>query len=394
MKLAGRVAGISESSTIAVSSKAKKMKAEGIDVIDFGLGEPDFPTPAPIAQAGIDAITAGKTKYTPASGTPALRKAIAEKLKRDNGLEYAPEEIIVSNGAKHSIFNIVLTLIEEGDEVIIPAPYWVSYPEMVKAASGTPVYAPASQKEGFKLTADKLLKAISDRTKLLILNSPSNPTGAVLDEKDLHALADVLLDKNIFIISDEIYEKLIYDGKVHKSIAAVEPKLKERIIVVNGHSKAYAMTGWRIGYAAGAKEIIAAAGRLQSHSTSGPATMAQEAALAALAGDQSCVEDMKKEFDRRRKSIVGKLNEIEGVECLMPEGAFYAFPKVSGLYGKTFRGAGVSDSLSFCSAVLEKKAVAIVPGVAFGADEHVRFSYVTSMEKIEEGVKRLKEFVS
>jgi len=394
MKLAGRVANISQSPTIAVSSKAKKMKAEGIDVIDFGLGEPDFPTPAPIAKAGIDAITAGKTKYTPASGTPALRKAIAEKLKKDNGLEYASDEIIVSNGAKHSIFNIVLTIVEESDEVIIPSPYWVSYPEMVKAAGGTPVYVAASQEEGFKLTADALEKAISDRTKLIILNSPSNPTGAVLEEKDLRAIADVLLDKNIFVISDEIYEKLIYDGKVHRSIAAVEPKLRERIIVVNGHSKAYSMTGWRIGYAAGAREIIAAAGRLQSHSTSGPNTMAQEAALAALTGDQSCVEDMKNEFDRRRKLIVQKLNEIDGIECLMPEGAFYVFPKVSGLYGKTFQGVPISDSLSLCSAVLEKKAVAIVPGVAFGADGHVRFSYATSMEKIEEGVKRLKEFFS
>jgi aspartate aminotransferase len=393
MELAERVLGISESATLAVSSKAKKMKAEGVDVIDFGLGEPDFPTPRPISEAGIAAIKAGKTKYTPAAGTPALKKVIAQKLRADNGLDYEAEQIIVSNGAKHSIFNIVLALVKEGDEVVIPAPYWVSYPEMVKVAGGKPVYVESSLEEAFKLSADKLEAALTPKTKLLIINSPCNPTGSVLDEADLRSIADLLLQRDIYIISDEIYEKLVYEGATHTSIATVEPKLKERTIVINGCSKAYSMTGWRIGYAAGAKEIISAAVRLQSHSTSGPNTMAQEAALAALTGDQSCVEEMRSEFDRRRRFIARELNQMAGVECIMPAGAFYAFPRVRGTYGRTIDGANITDSLSLSSAVLEKKAVAIVPGVAFGADDYIRFSYATSMAKIEEGMKRLKEFL-
>jgi len=394
VKLAKRVLDISESATLAVSARAKKMKAEGVDVIDFGLGEPDFPTPGFISDAGIEAIKAGKTKYAHAAttGTAELKKAIISKLKNDNGLEYEPGQIIVSCGAKHSIFNIILSVVEEGDEVIIGCPYWVSYPEMVKVAGGTPIAVESLQEEGFALSAEKLEKAITDKTKLLILNSPCNPTGAVLQEKELLEIARVLLNRDIFIISDEIYEKLIYDGKGHKSIAALEPALKERTILINGCSKAYSMTGWRIGYAAGPKEIIAAAARLQSHSTSGANSIGQEAALAALAGDQSCVDAMRSEFDKRRKFIVEKLNEIQGIQCIMPEGAFYAFPKVSGLYGKTIDGTEIKDSLSLCSAALEKKAVAIVPGIAFGADDYVRFSYATSIENIKEGMKRLKEF--
>jgi len=392
--LASRIREVKPSATLAISAKAKQMKAEGTDVISFAAGEPDFGTPDFISEAGIAGIRAGHTRYTPSSGIMDLRTAVSEKLARDQGLVYTAADVFISCGAKHSVYNIIQVLCGPGDEVLIPSPYWVSYPEMVKIAEAESVFLPTDEKTEFRITARQLAEAVTPRTKLLILNSPSNPTGMIYSPGELEEIAEVLVKRKIYCLSDEIYEKLVYDGARHVSIASVSEKMKALTVVVNGHSKAYAMTGWRIGYAAGPKAIIAAAGNLQSHSTSNPAAMCQDAALAAFKGDQSVVEERRREFEKRRDLIVERLNAIPGVRCVKPQGAFYVFPNVSGLYGKRYDGEKMRNSMDFSRVVLEKAHVATVPGVEFGADECARFSYACSEERITEGMNRIERLVA
>jgi len=390
--LSKRASEAEESVTLAITAKANQMKEQGIDVISFSAGEPDFDTPDHIKKAATDALSKGQTKYTPASGLPALRKAIAAKFLKDNGLTYDPSQIVVSCGAKHSLYNVMQAILEEGDEAIIPAPYWVSYPAMVKCAGATPVIVNTQEKNGLKMTADELRKAITERTKCLILCSPSNPTGMVYSEAELKAVAEVCLEKDILVISDEIYEKLVF-GVPFASIATVAPRLRDKCVVVNGASKAYAMTGWRIGYAAGPKDIMTAVGRMQSQSTSNATSIAQYATIAALEGDQGCVEKMRLEYAKRRDYIVGRLRKIPGVSCGEPQGAFYVFPNVSSLYGKKYQGKAITGSTMMAETLLEKAHIATVPGGGFGADAYIRLSYATSMEKIEKGLDRLEKFV-
>lgn len=391
--LSRRAQAITPSATLAITARAKELKAQGVDVIAFAAGEPDFDTPEYIRKAAHDAIEAGKTRYTPAAGTPELKSAIAKKLKEDNGLDYSAGEIIVSCGAKHSLANIVLALIDDGDEVLVPAPYWVSYPQMVRLAGGVVRVLPTKLEDSFKVTPEQIAEACTERTKLFIFNSPSNPTGAVYSRDEIAAIGKVLLEKGVWCLSDEIYEKLLYDDLSHESIAAVVPEMKARTIVVNGHSKAYAMTGWRIGYAAGPAEIIKAASSMQSHTTSNPASISQAAATAALAGGKEVVEERRREFERRRDRIVEGLRAIPGVKLpVAPQGAFYVFPDVSELYGKgSF--ADAKGSVDFAKICLEKVHVAVVPGEAFGEDSCVRLSYATNMESIEEGLRRLSSLV-
>ncbi|MCX7716991.1 MAG: pyridoxal phosphate-dependent aminotransferase [Candidatus Sumerlaeaceae bacterium] len=392
IKLAARVASLSESVTLAIDAKAKAMKSQGIDVVNFGAGEPDFDTPAHIKEAAKKALDAGKTKYAPAAGLPELKAALAEKFQRDNGLSYKPSQISVNVGGKHSLFNAIMALVDRGDQVIIPAPYWVSYYEMVHAAEGTPVILPATADEDFKISPQALEAAITPRTVAVILNSPSNPTGSVYTAAELEALAEVIIKKDIVCISDELYEYLIYDNLAHVSIAGVRPGMLERTLVVNGFSKAYSMTGWRLGYCAGPQPLIDAINTLQSHSTSNATTFCQWAALEALKGSQEDVQKMKAAFDQRRKLLVEGLRGIPGVKCTMPAGAFYAFPDMSAFHGrKTPDGKVIGDSLQLAEYVLEDAKVGIVPGAAFGADAHQRFSYATSNENIEKGLGRLKE---
>jgi aspartate aminotransferase len=387
-----RARQITPSATLAISARAKELKAEGVDVVAFGAGEPDFDTPEYIRNAGHEAIDGGQTRYTPAAGSPALKAAIARKLKRDNGLDYEPGRIIVSCGAKHSLANIMLVMLDDGDEVLLPAPYWVSYPEMVKLAGGVVRALPTSPEAGFKVTPEDVAAACTDRTKLLILNSPSNPTGAVYTPDELAALAKVLMEKDVWCVSDEIYEKLVYGGAVHKGIVEVVPEMKSRTVIVNGHSKAYAMTGWRIGYAAGPLEVIKAASGLQSHTTSNPASVSQAAALAALddtASESAEVERMRAEFEKRRDHIVEGLRAIPGVKLpVVPQGAFYVFPDVSGLHGKG-KFSDAKGSVDFAKVCLDEGHVALVPGAAFGEDKCVRLSYAASVDRIDEGLKRL-----
>ncbi len=390
--LSRRASEVEESVTLAMTEKAARLRAEGVDVVSLTAGEPDFDTPEHIKEAAVDALRKGFTKYTPATGLPALRKAVARKFERDNGLAYDPSQVVVSCGAKHSLFNVILAVLEEGDEAIVPAPYWVSYPEMVKCAGAKPVIVRAAEKDGFKITPAMLEEAVTPRTKLLLINSPSNPTGMVYTAGELRALADVAVRKDLLILSDDIYEKLCF-GVPFASIASAGPEVKERTVVVNGASKAYAMTGWRIGYAAGPGEIMSAVGRMQSQSTSNANSIAQYAAIAALEGDQSCVEKMRQEYAKRRDFIVGRLRAIPGVACGEPRGAFYVFPRVAALYGKRHQGRPVSGSAAFAEALLERAHVASVPGSGFGDDGHIRLSYATSMEKIREGLDRLEKFV-
>ena len=374
------------SATLAISAKAAAMRKEGIDVISFGAGEPDFDTPQHIKQAAIEAINSGFTKYTPASGTPELKEAIAEKLKRENGLDYSPSQIIVSCGAKHSIYNALMAICDPGDEVIIISPYWVSYPEMVRLAGGVPVIVETEMENDYLPSPDAIRSKISPKTKAIIVNSPSNPTGSVCTEEILREIGELAVEGDFYIISDEIYEKLIYDGLRHVSIAALDERFKERTILINGVSKSYSMTGWRIGYAAGPEEVISAMSRIQSHSTSNPTSISQAAALEALRGPQEEVERMRAEFERRRELICGKLDEIEGIRYFKPKGAFYVFVDVSAFYEKL----GVRGSVEFADHLLEKAKVALVPGVAFGDDRCVRLSFATSDEAIVEGLERIK----
>lgn len=392
-RLAKRMGSISPSLTLAISAKAKAMKAEGENVINFGVGEPDFNTPEHIVQAAVDALEKGHTKYTPSSGLPELRRAICEKLQRDNNLEYSPSQIIVSNGAKHSIFNACFALLDEGNEVIIPAPYWLTYPEVVKVCGGVPVIVKTSKKTGFKITPERLKEAITPKTKLFIFNSPCNPTGAVYSEQEVRALAKVCEDAGIFVLSDEIYEKLVYGETKPFSVAACSEKMKDLTITVNGVSKTYAMTGWRIGYLAAPKDIAKAIDSLQSHATSNANSIAQYATIKALNSSEAAVEEMVARFARRRLAMIERVSEMQGAYVIIPDGAFYAMLVVSGTYGKSFGSTPVTDSVSFANCLLDAAKVAVVPGAAFGQDDCVRLSYSLSMQDMLEGLDRIDAFI-
>lgn len=391
MKLSKRVSSIKPSPTLEITERAAAMKAEGIDIIGFGAGEPDFDTPEHIKRAAIDALKKGYTKYTPVSGVNALKDAIIAKLQRDNRLAYNREEVIVSCGAKHTLYNLAQAMFEEGMEVIIPAPYWVSYPDIVLLAGGTPVFVNTTEEEGFLLTAEKFEKAITKRTKAVILNYPSNPTGATYDLDTLEEIARVAVKHDIFVISDEIYEKILYTDIHHVSIASLNEKIKELTVVVNGLSKAYSMTGWRLGYAAGQKELISAMNNIQSQSTSNPTSFAQYGGIDALNGSQDEVIKMREEFKKRRDYIVRRLKMMRGVSCFNPAGAFYVFPKISFYYGKSFKGHTIKNSLDMSDYLLREGRVSVVPGAAFGADDYLRLSYATSMKNIEGGLSRIEE---
>ncbi|MFZ7102393.1 MAG: pyridoxal phosphate-dependent aminotransferase [Peptococcaceae bacterium] len=394
MKLAKRVTVIEPSATLELMAKAKDLKAEGKDVLEFQVGEPDFNTPQYIKEAGIQAIKENFTYYTPSPGTMELRKAICAKLQKENKLVYSPQEVMVSNGGKHCLFNAVMALVDAGDEVIIPAPYWVTYPETVKVADGIPVFLETTSENDFKVTPEQLEKAVTPKTKVLILCSPSNPTGSVYTKEELAGLAAVAVKHNIIVFSDEMYEKLVYDGQEFISFASLSAEVKELTLTFNGVSKAYAMTGWRIGYVAGPKEIIKAMDSLQSHATSGANSIAQKASMAALTGPQEDVERMKEEFDRRRIFMVDALNKIPGITCRTPKGAFYAFPGITSFLGKTYRGQKIITDSDFTKQLLENYFVVAVPGSSFGAPGFLRLSYATSLETISEGMKRLNEFIS
>ncbi len=392
--LSKRALGISPSLTLEITDKAQKMRKSGIDIIGFGAGEPDFDTPKNIQRAGIEAIESGKTRYTAASGIPELKSAICEKLKKDNDLDYESSNILVSSGAKHSIFNAFYAIINPGDEVIVPVPYWVSYPEFVKVVGGTPVLVNTKEENAFKYTKECLEKAITKNTKAIILNSPSNPTGTVYSRNELEMIADIAVKNNIFVLSDEIYEKLVYDGEKHISIASLNDDIKKLTIVVNGMSKAYAMTGWRIGYAAADKEIIKVMSNVQSHTTSNASSISQYASVEALTGDQSEISKMIEKFDERRVYMVDRINKINYLSCRKPKGAFYVMANISEAKGKTIKGREIKDSLDFTSLLLEEAKVAVVPGIAFGDDNYVRLSYATSMENIKNGLDRIEEVLA
>lgn len=393
MGIAKRAQAIKPSPTLATAAKAKAMKAQGIDVVDFGVGEPDFDTPDNVKQAGIKAIQSGFTKYTPAGGTDELKEAVIEKFKRDNGLPYEKSQILISCGAKHSLYNIAEALFDPGDEVIIPAPYWVSYPDQVLLNDAMPVVVETTEQEGFKLSARKLEQAITKKTKALVLNSPTNPTGLAYDRKTLEELAGVAVKHTLTVISDEIYEKLIYDGFKHTSIASLGPEIKNLTLVVNGVSKSHSMTGWRIGYTAGPKEVITAMANIQSQSTSNPCSISQKAAVEALRGPQDFTQVMNVEFDKRRKYMVDRLGRMKGISCMMPVGAFYAFPRISSLFGKSANGNVINNSSDLAAYLLEEAKVALVSGDAFGADQYIRLSYATSMENIQKGLDRIETAV-
>ena len=391
VKLARRTTKVNPSKTFGVDALVREMRGQGVDVVNFGLGEPDFDTPGHIKDAAVDAIRAGFTKYTATAGILELRAAICEKLRADNGLTYSPQEVLVSCGAKHSIFNAVFALCDEGDEVIILSPYWVSYPEMVYLAGGVPVIVEGDIERGFKVSASTIEDAITPRTRAIIVNSPCNPTGSVYSRQEISEIAEVALAHGVVVIADEIYEKLVYGDAEHVSIASLDPEIKELTIVVNGVSKTYAMTGWRIGYAAGPRDIIRAMETIQSHVTSNPTSISQKAALAGLTGDKEPLERMRREFARRREYMVRRLNEMPGLVCPVPEGAFYAFPDVSHYFGRKLEDVEIKDSTTFAEALLRCVHVAVVPGVAFGNDRCVRLSYATSMERIAEGLDRMEE---
>ena len=394
MKLANRVLNVQPSPTLAVDTKANAMRAQGIDVINFGVGQPDFDTPKHVCEAGIAAINSGQTRYTPVDGIPELKKAIVEKFKKDNGLEYSTDQVTVNVGGKHSCYLLCQALLEEGDEVIIPAPYWVSYPAMVALAEATSVIVPTREENGFKLTLAELKCAITPQTRALILNSPSNPTGSAYTKEELLPLAELAASKGIIIFSDEMYESILFDNMRFISTASLSPEIYRHTVTLNGVSKAYAMTGWRIGYMAGPQEIIKACNKIQSQSTSNPTSLAQWAALAALTGPQDEVVSNCREFEKRRDYIIKRLLEIPGVTCFKPQGAFYAFPNFSAYYGKKFGDMVISDSLDLTSYLLEQAHVAVVPGVAFGEDTCLRFSFATSLELIGAGLDRVQKAVA
>lgn len=394
LELSRKVQRIKPSLTLAITAKAKEMKARGIDVLSFGAGEPDFDTPENIKAAGIAAIKNGETKYTASSGTPALKKAIQQKFIRENNLVYELKNIMVNAGAKHSLYNIFQAILNKDDEVIIPAPYWVSYPDMVMLAEGKPIIVQTKPENNFQLTLQDILKEIRPKTKALVINSPSNPTGAVYSRTHLEEIARYLESKDIYIISDEIYEHFLYDNRSFYSIANYSENIKQKTIVVNGVSKAYAMTGWRIGYIAAQEEVIKAIDVIQSQSLSNPNSIAQAATIEALNGDQASVRMMLQAFDERRQYMVKELNRIPGVICAMPQGAFYAFPDVRGLFGKKYNGKEIIGSMDLANLLLEEAHVAVVPGIGFGTEGFIRLSYACSMQTIEQGLARIKDFVA
>lgn len=383
MELASRLKEITPSLTLAIDSKAKALKAEGVDVCGFGAGEPDMDTPEHIKAAAIAALNEGFTKYTPSSGTPELRKAISQKFARDNSLEYSPSQIVVSTGAKQSCYNAIMAVCNPGDEVIIPSPYWLSYPEMVRLAGAKPVIVPTRAENAWKLTAEDFENAMTPLTKMVIINSPGNPTGSVYTKEELRAISEVAAEEDIFILSDEIYEKLVYDDAEHVSIASLTPEAYDLTITINGFSKAYAMTGWRLGYLGAPEQLAKSIDSLQSHSTSNPCSFAQMGALAALTGDQQCVSDMRDEFDMRRQYMMERLGTISGISAVNPLGAFYVLADI-GNYGLT--------SQNFADRLLSKANVAVVPGIAFGHDKTIRLSYATSLDVIKRGIDRLEDF--
>lgn len=390
--LSMRAAAGKPSMTMAITAKAKGLKAEGKDVVSFAAGEPDFKTPKHICEAAIKAINDGLHGYLPNPGMPALRTAMCEWFKKEIGVEYTVNQTLVSPGAKFSLYLAAQAMIDEGDEVLLPAPFWVSYPEMIALAGGTTVYIQTDEDAGFELTADMIEEMITPKTKILMLNSPSNPSGAVVSPEELKKIGAVMEKHGIYCISDEIYGKLVYGENEHSSIAAVSDYCKEHTVVVNGCSKAYAMTGWRIGFAAGPDVIIKAMSSIQSQSTSNACSIAQPAALAAISGDQECVESMRKEFEERRTLIVDLLNDIDGIKCATPGGAFYVLPDISAALGKKYNGREINTPFEMCEALLEEKLVACVPGEAFGTQKHIRLSYAASRKDIETGCQRIKEF--
>jgi len=393
MYISEKFKSISPSPTLSIDAKFKQMKADGMDVVGFGAGEPDFDTPEHIKEAAITAINQGFTKYTPASGTVALKQAVVRKLKRDNGLDYTTDQIIISNGAKHSLVNVFGAILNPGDEVIIPAPYWVSYPEMVKINDGVPVVLPTKEENNFKFTAKDLISVITPNTRAFILNSPSNPTGMVYTVEELREIAQVAVEYNLYIISDEIYEHLIYGKTKHVSIASFGEAVKNLTIIINGVSKTYSMTGWRIGYLAAPVEIAKAIANVQSHATSNPNSIAQVAAAVALDGPVDDLLKMKEAFKQRRDYMVERINGMEGVSCLMPDGAFYVMMNIEKLIGREIGGKVIENSDDFAEVFLKERLVAVVPGTGFAAPYHVRWSYATSMENIKEGLDRLESLL-
>lgn len=395
MQISERAKSVKPSPTLTIDAKAKALKAAGQDVIGFGAGEPDFDTPANIKAAAQKAIEKGQTKYTAVGGTDELKDAVRAKLKRDNNLEYSRDEIIVSCGAKHSLYNLFQAMLNPGDEIIIPSPYWVSYPDMAILAGAVPVIVEGKEADGFKVKPEALARAITPKSRLLVVNSPSNPTGGAYSAAELKAIAEVVRPhKDLMIVSDEIYEKLLYDGFPFATIAAVDAEMRSRTFVVNGMSKAYAMTGWRLGYTAGDKSVVSAMAKIQGQSTSNPTSIAQAAGVEALNGSQDEVARMAGEFAKRRDYIVERLNGIPGVRCRKPEGAFYVFPNISALFGKSANARKIADADAFADYLLEDFNVAVVPGAGFGAPEYMRLSYATSLENIRKGIDRIAEAVS
>jgi aspartate aminotransferase len=389
--LSNRAKGLKPSPTLAINAKAKAMQAQGIRVVSFGAGEPDFDTPDNIKRAAVKSIEEGFTKYTAVGGIDELKDAVIQKFQRDNQLTYKRSQILISCGGKHSFYNLAQALFDRGDEVIIPAPYWVSYPPMVALAEATPVIVETQEENGFKLTPEELKNAVTPRTKALVLNSPSNPTGSAYTKKELEKIAEIAISHKFFVISDEIYEKIVYDGFEFRSIASLGEEIKGRTIIVHGVAKTYAMTGWRIGYTAGSEEIISAMSNIQSQSTSNPTSISQKASVEALIGPQDEVRKMVSAFSQRRNYIVDRLNEIPGVSCLKPIGAFYVFPNFSEYYGRSYQGKKINNSTELADYFLDVAKAAVVPGVEFGADPFERLSYATSMEDIREGIDRIEE---
>ncbi len=389
--LSSRARNLKPSPTLAITAKAKSMTAQGIHVISFGAGEPDFDTPDNIKKAAIRAIESGFTKYTAAGGIDELKDAVIEKFRRDNQLTFKRSEILISCGGKHAIYNLAQALFDQGDEVIIPAPYWVSYPAIVELADATPVVVETREKDDFKMKPEQLLRAITPKTKALVLNSPCNPTGCAYGREDLKKIAEIAVAKNIFVISDEIYEKIVYDGFEFVSIASLGEEIKKKTIIVHGVAKTYSMTGWRIGYTAGPEEIVAAMGNIQSQSTSNPTSISQKASVEALLGPQQEVDRMVSAFDQRRNYIVDRLNKMKGVSCYKPVGAFYVFPNFSSYHGSSYQGKKIVNSSDLGAFLLEVARVAVVPGIEFGAGAFQRLSYATSMENIREGLNRIEE---
>jgi aspartate aminotransferase len=393
MPLARRTAGVVSSPTLKASTIARTLRAQGRDVVDFGSGEPDFDTPEHIKQAAIKALAEGFTKYTTPSGIDELKDAISDKLRRDNGLSYRREQIIVSCGAKHTLHNLAQVLFDPGDEVLLPSPYWTTYPTIIQMAEAVPVTLPTTEHEGFRVPIELLERRITPRTKAIILNSPSNPTGSMYSGDELATIARLAMERGLYVIADDIYEKIVFDGRVHTSIIQLMKQMPDLGILVNGFSKTYAMTGWRLGYAAGPQEIIAAMGNYQSQTTSNPTSFAQKAGIEALRGPQETIAVMVQEFEQRRNYVVERLNAMQGISCFKPMGAFYAFPNVSGTYGKRSPSGSITNSSSFTEHLLQTAGVAVVPGEAFGDERCVRLSFATSMAQLHVGLDRLEQFV-